>query len=577
MLNFYPDLAVQHAARGQMTFYENGRDVGSCTAFSPSAMVGLRLALPRALGTVSVRLLLHRDGEAGEICFPLRRCGCERGQETYAVLLEGETLSACADLYTACLCCDTAFGPLYVQRQACGAVSFSRTRDAAEFLLFFPPNTDVLPLLLGGAIYALPLQELSNLGRLFRGDDLEYDSFFAHLRALGVRAIWLSPPAASTGDMLRYGPSPLPQAFTAAAEKSGICLLYDLLCCSAMQDDGAFLSPVLDRSGEAADGRPGFWRGPIPFAPVSLQEHLLGIGGVAKAIGAAGGGLFVRGLGCFGDALLSALHKAIAPYPLLGTAEEGAAPIQLGVRRRYLLDHLVDGVGYHRLRHACLAYLLEGDTAPLGHYLSDVLPSIPAAMQAGQLHALSTYADGSFFAALAEHLYQQEQDGSHRAYSLAELGQLIAGTLPGLPLYLAGEENGLPYPPEQGEAVGGQLAFFLRLAQLRRREPVYRDGLFRLLHLSAELLVFSREREGEALLTVINRSERRLVIASPDGFSLVFGGRGLKNVFAVRPYTGVVLKASCWVGEVCRLRFLYEAAEDVVQPMLANCTVGQRQ
>jgi hypothetical protein len=271
-------------------------------------------------------------------------------------------------------------------------------------------------------------------------------------------------------------------------------------------------------------------------------------GVVPRALASGCGGFFVRMADRFGDALLRVIKASMPGGVLLGAANGLPFPILFGARRRYLFGDALDGICGDALRKALLAYLVAGETTLLAHYLGVYLSMLPAHALAWQAHPLSLYEEGDFLTAVQRAYTQNGGNDGNVPRLLAELGHLLAGTLPGMPMYVAGEENGLPYPPAAGEAVGGQLAFFLRLAQLRRREAVYRDGGFRLLHLSAELVVYAREREGEALLTVINRSSARLSVVSPEGFSVVLGGRGLKTAFAIRPLGGIVIKVACWTG-----------------------------
>jgi hypothetical protein len=577
----YPNAALLEEAAGCMAFLENGRDVGVRFSFSASSLVGIRLYVPRFLGTASAYLSLCPDGDVSPASFPMRLCGGDPRQDLYAVLLDCSTFSQNGPLFFGSITLETAYGRLYAARTEGGHVRFVPDAAQGGFPLLFCDREVPAPALLGGALYALPIAELPRIGRLFRGETGDLSSFFSHLRALDVRAIWLCPPVGEGQNGGRWDPSTLPPAFCSLAEKNGIRLLFDLLCCSGVEDDGSVLSHAdtlpLTAPGEGVDDRPGFWN--IPVLPVgetrSVQDYFCGQDGVVPcAMHAGAGGFVLRKADRFGDALLCALRTRIGQGMLLGAANGTPFPILFGVRRRYLFGHALDATCGDELRRACLSYLVRGETADLSQYLGSILPMQPAYALALRPQALSFYESGSFLNAVSEAYEVQEPDGSRDVpRMLAELGHLIAGTLPGLPLYLAGEENGLPYPPTQGETVGGQLAFFLRLAQLRRREPVYREGLFRLLHLSPELLVFSREREGEALLTVVNRSAQRLSVASPDGFSVVFGGRGLKNVFPVRPYGGVVIKTACWEGEPCRLRFMHEAAEEetatVATPLVA--------
>ena len=568
MLNFYIDRALLATAEGRISFYENGRDVGVRLAYPSAALIGLRLALPRMLGTSSVSLLLTLDGEREAVAFSLRLCSCEGEWDCYALLIDGATLSTCGHLFFGRLVIEGIFGRLNATFAADGRVCFSLAGEKEPFPLLLAEGRGT-PALLGGAIYALPLRELSRLGRLFLGADDDIETFFSHLSALGVRALWLCPPAAEGCEGERWHPSSLPPAFRSLAEKNGIHLLFDLLCCSALRDSGGMFtrshSLPLASPGEEVDDRPGFWNSPsLPVGEktLSLQEYFCGEGGIlATACSAGAKGFFLRMADRFGDALLAALRHQMGEGALLGATSGGPVPIHFGARRRYTFGEALDGMASDALGEACLAYLVNGETEALADYLLRTQAVIPPGMLCVQ--ALSHYESGSLLSAIAERLYEKDaQTPGKTPYALAELGHLIAGTLPGVPLYLAGEENGLPYPPVAGEAVGGQLAFFLRLAQLRRRETVYRDGVLRLLHLSPTLLVFSREREGEALLTVINRAPTRLALASPDGFSVVFGGRGLKNMFSVRPYGGIVVKVTRWEGETCRLRFTRQAEEE---------------
>lgn len=582
IVNMYPNLRWAEQARGRLSFLENGCDVGARFAFSPDALVGLRLYVPRWLGVSSAELALVRDGESHAAHFPLRLCGGDLRYDLYAVLLDCRTFSENGALFFGSVHLDTIYGDLFVHRAVGAEVRFSPAEEKSAFPLLFCDCPTPAPDLLGGAVYALPICELPRLGRLFRGEDDDVATFFSHLRALGVRALWLCPPVGEEQEGGRWNPSQLPPAFCSSAEKNGIRLLFDLLCCSGVRDDGSFLSHAdalpLTAPGEGVDDRPGFWNTPAlpPGEGRFVQEYFCGKEGVvSEAMRGGAGGFLLRKADRFGDALLCALRASMGQGVLFGAANGGPYPIHLGVRRRYLFGAALDGLCGDGLPSACLSYLLNGETEGLAHYLGDLMPALPAFALALQLQPLSLYETGSFMSAVSEAYDEREPGGSGDVPRLlTELGHLIAGTLPGVPMYLAGEENGLPYPPTQGEAVGGQLAFFLRLAQLRRREPVYRDGLFRLLHLSPELLVFSREREGEALLTVINRTPWRLSVASPDGFSVVFGGRGLKNVFPVRPFGGIVIKVSCWEGEPCRLRFTHdrvveEPAAAVAAPLVA--------
>ena len=565
MQDLYPSPARAAEAVGRLSFLENGRDVGLRFSFSPQSLVGLRVKIPRFLGTSAVHLQLLRDGEEQPAVFPLRLCGGDGRYDVYAVLLDAGTFAADRSLFFGSLTAESAYGTLHMVREAGARIRFSlkKEKEACFPLFFCDPRPQHQAA--GGAIYALPIRELSRLGRLFRGEDTDIETFFFHLRTLGVRILWLCPPAGEEQEEVRWDPSQLPASFCSSAEKNGILLLFDLICCSGVRAGGDFVSQAeslpFTAPGEGVDDRPGFWN--MPSLPAgesrSIDAYFCGRDGIVSCARQAGaGGFFVRMADRFGDALLQAIKESMPGGVLLGGVNGPPFPILFGVRRRYLFGGSLDGISGNALRRAALSYLVEGETGPLARYLGDYLPALPAHAAAWQANPLSLYGEGDFLSAVQDAYGQSGGQDGNLPRLLAELGHLLAGTLPGMPMYIAGEENGLPYPPAPGEAVGGQLAFFLRLAQLRRRETVYRGGGFRLLHLSSELLVYAREREGEALLTVINRSPARLSILSPDGFSVMFGGRGLKTAFAVRPFGGIVIKVACWEGEACRLHFTHE-------------------
>jgi hypothetical protein len=401
-----------------------------------------------------------------------------------------------------------------------------------------------------GGLYLLPLSRLDRMG------EGAYTGFFSYLASLGVGQIYLCPP---TGEGARgNGQDPsacLPRAFAAAARENGIRLLGDLLHLCGAQEGGELLPALCPPArGQAADIPPtSFWD--APFLQKEEKGDLLRLAGedgvIATALRAGYDGFVLRAADCFGDAFLSALRSRIgesdAPC-LLGATAVGGAALAFGARRRFFFGEELDAPLSYNLRAALLAYFLMGDTEPIGYYLGTLLPTLPLAALHNQPNLLSSYEGESFVFAIAE------ERGTERAETYATLAFLIAATLPGAPAYFAGEERSNS-PEAEGEEPDARLAPLLRLAALRRRECVYREGELRLLHLSPTLLAFAREGEGESLITLVNAGERPLTVSSPEGFSVVFGGRGRKNSFLLRPLSGAVLKIAHWTGESTRLYF----------------------
>ena len=545
MPNFCLQDCLYQNKRGRLFYTENGKEIGARAVFARGALVGVHLSLPRDLGATDVSLYLSADGEEEAACLPLRlRASC-RGVDTYALLWEGETLSS--PLYFFRIVADTLFGRLHGRATADGALHFSRKEGDAFPLLFTPAwRQDA-----AGGLYLLPLSRLERMG------EGAYTGFFLYLASLGVGQIYLCPPAGEGARGNGQDPSAcLPRAFAAAARENGVQLLGDLLLLCGAQEGGELLPALCPPlRGQAARDIPpvSFWE--APFLPEEDGGDLLRLTGedgvISTALRAGYNGFVLRAADCFGDAFLSALRARLGDAEgacLLGATAAGGASLAFGTRRRFFFGGELDAPLSYNLRTALLAYFLLRDTEPLSYYLSVLLPTLPPAALHKQPNLLSSYEGDGFFATLAAPC------GEARAETYTALAFLVAATLPGVPAYFAGEERS-EKGEECGEAADARLAPLLRLAALRRKECVYRAGEFRLLHLSGTLLAFAREGEGESLITLVNMSEEPLSVSSPEGFSVVFGGRGRKNSFLLRPLTGAVLKIAHWAGESTRLRF----------------------
>lgn len=536
-----PDVfgGVPHAASANVYFYENGKQVSGRRVFSPDALLGLTLILPRSLGTVAVTATLATEGEEGCLSLPLSFVEWEGESEVYAVLFDSLP-PAPSPLRYLTLSLEGAYGRLWCSVHEDGAIGFSSAfSESCRLPLLLLDEVGASSALVGGSLFCLPVDRAAAMCQ----DETE--SLLFTLSSLGVRGVYFSPPSkegASDGEAPSIS---APLAFLGAARERGMSVLADLLLLFGVTEHpdllfGGFCSPPSPNAPIEEEPRPAFWESPLSrhTENASSLAACFGEGGiVAEALRAGYNGLVVRAADCFGDAFLSALRGAFSVEEnalLLGATESGGVSIAFGARRRFFFGGELDAPISYQLRRALLAYFLWQDTRPLASYLHSTLELLPPSVLASAPNLLSDGALGYFEDALAE--------GNEYAAPLAELSYLVAATLPGVPAYFVGEEE-------------RAAALLRRLALLRRREPTYERGAFRLLHLSPTLLAFAREGGGESLVTVINPSEEPLTITSPDEFFVVYGGRGRKGSFIVRPRSGAVLKASLWEGEACRLYF----------------------
>lgn len=598
MLNLHTDPARLGELCGTLTCSEDGMPVHGRAAFSAGRLVGFHLALPRALGAHAVTLTLTPDGSLDALSVPLTWCGTHGAEEEYAALLDTAAIAASGTLFFYRITLHSAYGPLALVRRGGCAVGFvpapatgeaAAAQDAVggvDFPLLLPDYAYPEPTwLTGTAVYATPrLSEHTpphfsaptpaNARAADRKNaenqsdaapdeqaarEEELAASLARLARLGVGAVWLSPEEKGRVHDTRprqNAKTVLEPALLEAARTAGMRLLPDFWLASGLRAEIGFLSGVKEPpppscipeteepTPDACGTLPG---GGEPRNTRSCCDFFCGDEGVvASWLGAGASGFVLRAADSLGDAFLAAVRCKMAEYgdapALLGAVgDTGGIGIAFGMRRRFLFGEELDGTLSLALRHALLAFLLRGECAPLAALFNGPLATTPPRLLHTSLNLLSTYESGSFLSACSH----AEPGGA----SLAALAYLVAATLPGNPLIMAGEECA------DGEGDGGPLfALYARVAALRRREPVYRMGEARLVHLSPGCLIFSREREGEALLTVINAAAKPLLLEADGGFSVVLGGRGRKTAFLLPPYGGAVCKLSLWPGEGQDLR-----------------------
>lgn len=517
---------------------ENGRRGGLRYAFSEGCLLGLHLHLPRALAARAPLATLASD--AGKrLQIPLSLVRVQGGVEEYAALFDSARLPHGEHLLFLTLSLDSPHGRLFADL------------GAGEYISLSPTQCPPRPLLLSGngrgeqrgGVCMLPYPLLEKTGRLSRGADGDYDRFFSHLSAHGVRTLLLTLPEWDP-EICKRGLS-LPAAAVAAAEEQGVCCLFDLfpflsLHSAAQAPERGERTPALCDAAGAVQGMQDGASGALS------PDCLCGENGpISQALAGGYGGVFLRYADRFGDPLLGMLRAALAghgdgiPFFACAACDE-VDGIAFGRRRRFF-DGPLDGLVSYTLRDALLVYLLLGDTEPLSRYLCRTLAAMPHPSRFQAVHPLHGDGGESFFSLLREGCGTPTDET--QLCALAELGELIAATLPGAPV-LPCEED------------ASRLAFRLRLFGMYRREGALATGDFRLHTLTKDLFVFSRAREGEMLLTVINRSPDLLTISSREGFSVLFGGRGRKLLFRLAPYSGTVLRVSLYTGEEGTLRLL---------------------
>lgn len=298
----------------------------------------------------------------------------------------------------------------------------------------------------------------------------------------------------------------------------------------------------------------------LNHADRTLREYLLGEGGIVARYARAGiGGFRLDVADELEDSFLEALSdrlKALTPDAvLIGEVwEDAALKISYGKRRRYYLGRELDGVMNYPLRTGLITYFRSGDVAPLRYALKAVLANMPPRIAAGTMNLLGTHdtvraltalvgADPSGYTTAELAAMTLPPEEYRRGRELLIIAYLALATLPGVPSVFYGDEVGMqgygdplnrrPYPWHRRDRT--LLAAYRRIGRMRRREPVYREGEMRLLHLTSSLLIFSRSAGRRTVITVINRSAGGLRLCFDRAVrELLFGRRERRFLLGAR-------------------------------------------
>jgi len=206
--------------------------------------------------------------------------------------------------------------------------------------------------------------------------------------------------------------------------------------------------------------------------------------------------------------------------------EDASNKIAYSTRKRYYLGSELDGVMNYPLRRGIIDFILHQKTESLEYALTEVLENAPRRIRDVQMNLLGTHDTKRIITVLGGDEAQGLSNSdlvskrmNKTTYILAKhrllMAYAILATLPGIPSVFYGDEvgiegygdpfNRMPYP--WGDEDKEILDFYRKIGIIRRGNMVYCDGDFELLHLTPELLLFSRKKDGKIMLTAVNNSD----------------------------------------------------------------------
>jgi len=240
----------------------------------------------------------------------------------------------------------------------------------------------------------------------------------------------------------------------------------------------------------------------------------------------------------FLDGLRKAVREQNPDAAIIGEVWEDASDkVSYGERRQYLLGRQLDGVMNYPLRDAVIAYVLRGDTDALRKGTEYLYRRYPKWASENQMNFLGTHDTIRILTALGG-----EAQGEHTNAELAVLHMTEAqrktaiarlktayslmAAMPGVPCVFYGDEVGMegyrdpfcrrPFPWHNMDE--DLLAYYRTIGNLRRDEPVLKDGVLHLLQVGEYAVLFARtpwNGESHQIVIAVNRSGHPVMLHTP--------------------------------------------------------------
>ena len=242
--------------------------------------------------------------------------------------------------------------------------------------------------------------------------------------------------------------------------------------------------------------------------------------------------------------------------------EDASNKIAYGKRKSYYLGAELDGVMNYPIRKGIISFLTRGETDDLYYALTDIIDNAPAAVANMQMNLLGTHDTERIITVLGgepssgrsnSYLRSKRMNDIERgtAKRRIRMAYAILATVPGLPVIFYGDEtalegyhdpfNRMPYPWDKQDLK--LIDYYRLIGKIRRENGVYTDGEFRLLELSRDLLVYSREKDGVCLVTVVNNSKHsKTAVFECDCEALITNNCDCK--FVIEPFTAEIFKTT---------------------------------
>jgi glycosidase len=217
--------------------------------------------------------------------------------------------------------------------------------------------------------------------------------------------------------------------------------------------------------------------------------------------------------------------------------EDASDKISYGKRRRYLSGGQLDSVMNYPLRNGLIEYVLYGNAEALRRVTEGIYRRYPKEVSDNLLNLLGTHDTERILTVLGGEPCRNKTNAELSTLCMSArerktgIGRLrlaygILCGLPGVPCIFYGDEAGMegyrdpfcrrpfPWNKKKTRADEGLTEFYRTVGQIRREEPVFRDGRFRILSLTENSFIFLREpwreESSPVLVAAVRKGSLRL-------------------------------------------------------------------
>ncbi len=218
--------------------------------------------------------------------------------------------------------------------------------------------------------------------------------------------------------------------------------------------------------------------------------------------------------------------------------EDASSKIAYSKRKEYYLGSELDGVMNYPLREGIISFLRDRKHEKLRYALTDVTMNAPKRVRDAQMNLLGSHDTERILTALggkkAEGLSNEilsdtkmSRDEYERAVKRLKAAYTVVATLPGIPEIYYGDEAGMegykdPFNRQTfpWENIDEELhSHYKKIGRIRRENEIYKEGEYRLLYLSIDILLFVRyNNKGSVYYTLLNnrKEDIKLSFSAPS-------------------------------------------------------------